>query len=352
MDPINETNPAMAQPPAEPVVALSAALGVEPSALTAALLEALDRLGVAVSVKEVASGRYLHVSPVFAAAFGRPAADFARLTDVDLMPAPQAAAVRGGEQSALVHGAPPNEQRLERDGLRRDFTVARAALIAPGAEAARHLLSVWVESTAQRQREHQLQQALAQLEQQQLAAQEQRHELLDQSLRDSATGLYHRVHFDDQLRREVDLSSREHREFALVAIALDPLRAAAAALGAPARLRVLQTLGTLLRGNTRAMDASCLLEESRFAVLLSGVGLATAHSRMEGLRRQCATQIVVLDGRDIGFSVSMGIASFPHTAHTEDKLLEAAQSALVEAQRRGGNQLALASIRFEPRGEN
>jgi diguanylate cyclase (GGDEF)-like protein len=155
------------------------------------------------------------------------------------------------------------------------------------------------------------------------------------------------MHFDDQLRREVDLSSREHREFALVSIALDPLADAVKALGDNGRTRVLEALGRLLRSNTRAMDASCRLDEDRFAVLLSGVGLATAHSRMEGLRRQCATQIVVLEGRDLGFTVSMGVASFPHTAHNEEELLQASDTALREAQKRGGNHVALASIRFE-----
>ena len=74
---------------------------------------------------------------------------------------------------------------------------------------------------------------------------------------------------------------------------------------------------------------------------------STAHSRMEGLRRQCATQIVVLDGRDLGFTVSMGVASFPHTAHTEDDLMRAAEQAMAEARKRGGNHVTLASIRFE-----
>jgi len=81
--------------------------------------------------------------------------------------------------------------------------------------------------------------------------------------------------------------------------------------------------------------------------LLSGVGLATAHSRMEGLRRQCATQIVALDGHDIGFTVSMGVASFPHTAHSQDELREACDQALSDARQRGGNHVTLASIRFE-----
>ena len=81
--------------------------------------------------------------------------------------------------------------------------------------------------------------------------------------------------------------------------------------------------------------------------LLSGVGLATAHSRMEGLRRQCATQIVVLDARDLRFTVSMGVASFPHTAHTQEEIFAACENALAEARRRGGNHVTLASIRFD-----
>jgi len=67
---------------------------------------------------------------------------------------------------------------------------------------------------------------------------------------------------------------------------------------------------------------------------------------MEGLRRQVATQIVVLDGQELGFTVAMGVASFPHTAHTQDEVVQACQAALAEARRRGGNNVALASIRF------
>ena len=91
------------------------------------------------------------------------------------------------------------------------------------------------------------------------------------------------------------------------------------------------------------------MDDNHFAVLLSGVGLATAHSRMEGLRRQCATQLVMLDGVELGFTVAMGVASFPHTAHGHEELVSACLAALAEAHRRGGNTVALASIRFEGR---
>ena len=44
--------------------------------------------------------------------------------------------------------------------------------------------------------------------------------------------------------------------------------------------------------------------------------------------------------------VSMGVASFPHTAQTQDELREACESAFSEARQRGGNRVTLASIEF------
>jgi diguanylate cyclase (GGDEF)-like protein len=209
-----------------------------------------------------------------------------------------------------------------------------------------HVACLWLDQTRERQREAQLKQALLQLEQLQRTNDLLRREAVDTALRDRATGLYTRGHFDDQLRREVDLSNREHREFALVMIALDPPSEAVRAVGEAAQNRVLESLGRLLRGNTRAMDASCRVRDDRFAVLLSGVGLATAHSRMEGLRRQCATQIVVLDGEELSFTVSMGVASYPHTADSQEELMSACERALTQAQDRGGNNVCLASIKL------
>lgn len=307
----------------------------------------VERQGAMLSVKDTGTGRYQHVNPAMTAWLGVSADEVLGHTDAELFDAPLATAFRAAEQTALAQpGGLTSEHRFEWRGSRHDFSVLRVAVDLKG--QGRRLVAIWTDQMPQRQREAQLRNALEQLEQQQRANEQLRRELKDQALRDVATGLYTRAHFEDQLRREVDLSTREHREFALVLIALDPPNERVRSLGAAARDRILEAIGRLLRGNTRAMDASCRLDEGRFAVLLSGVGLATAHSRMEGLRRQCATQIVVLDGQELSFTVAMGVASFPHTAMTQEELIGASDAALKEAQRRGGNHVTLASIRFDP----
>jgi diguanylate cyclase (GGDEF)-like protein len=309
----------------------------------------LRRDGDGLAVKDAASGTYIHADARLLDWLGCTPGDVIGHDDSALFDPAVVQLLRAADQAALAQagaGALTSEHKFEQRGVRREFSVLRQRLDGSGGRVL--LAAVWRDLGPQRRTEAQRAAAIEQLEQQQRDNEQLRREMQDHTLRDSETGLYNRAHFEDQLRREVDLSTREHREFALVSIEIDPLPADVVALGAAARMRVYEALGRLLRGNTRAMDASCRFDDTRFAVLLSGVGLATAHSRMEGLRRQCATQIVAHGGRDIGFTASMGVASFPHTAHTQEELRAACDLALADARQRGGNHVTLASIRFDP----
>jgi len=306
------------------------------------------RRGDLLAMKDGRSGRYVHVNEPMGAFLGRNPDDVIGLADADLFDATLATSLRAAEHTALAQAEPlASEHRFDWAGARREFAVLRIASEAD-ADGNRWLCSLWHDLASERQREAQLRGALEQIEQQQTANDLLRRELADQALRDPSSGLYTRPHFEDQMRREVDLSMREHREFAIVFIETDPPTDTVRALGEAGRNSVLQAMGRLLRSGTRAMDSSCRLDERRFAVLLSGVGLATAHARMESLRRKCASQIVVHEGADLGFSVSVGVASYPHTSQTQESLVTACEAALVEAQRRGGNQVTLAAIPFEP----
>ena len=315
--------------------------------LLARLLPALlAQRGELLAIKEVETARHVYVNAQMAAFMARSADAAVGRTDAEVFDATIATALRAAEQTALAQNEPlQSDHAFEWAGQRREFSVLRTLV---GTETPpRWLCSIWTDQRKARQRDAQLRTAHAQLEQQQQANEQLRRDLAGAAVRDPASGLNARAQFDDQLRREVDLSTREHREFALVFIEIDKPGEAVHALGEAAQARILEAMGRLLRGGTRAMDASCRMDERRFAVLLSGVGLATAHSRMEGLRRQCATQIVLLDGQEIGFTAAMGVASFPHTAQSREDLLTSCEAALAEARRRGGNHVTLASIRLD-----
>jgi diguanylate cyclase (GGDEF)-like protein len=338
--------PAAAAP--APVEATSAHWAALPRVLAQVAPAVLQCRGDLLAIKDVASQCYVHVNDAMAGFLRRPVTGILGRTDSEVFEPAFAAVLRAAENTALAQAVPRStEHGFEWVGVRREFAVLRLA-IAADAEGGPYLCSIWTDLAPERQREAQLRLALEQIEQQQLANEALRLELSDQALRDPVTGLYRSAHFEDQFRREVDLSTREHREFALVFLEIDKPGEKVQALGIWGERALLEAVGRLLRSGTRAMDASCHQGGRRFAVLLSGVGLATAHARMEGLRRQCATQIVVQGGQEFGFSMAMGVASFPHTADSHDALVSACADALAQAQRRGGNQLVLAAIRFEP----
>ncbi|MEX8517158.1 MAG: GGDEF domain-containing protein [Leptothrix sp. (in: b-proteobacteria)] len=314
---------------------------IEPLAFSDALLSLLQLSGALVALKTADSGRYLWANPAYAAFLGVEPERLRGATDLELLPLADATAVRAADQRAVgAAGAAAGEHRFERCGSKLDFRTVRLPLQGP--DGAMQVLALWWDDTQVRHDAAQLQHALQQIEQQQVAF-EKLHRQQAQGL-DRPTELFRNEQFEEHLRREVALSHREHREFALALMALDGFEALCQARGADAAHQVLETIGQLLRTNTRAMDVITRLSDDRYAVLLSGVGLATAHTRMEQLRRQCATHLVVHVGQSLGFEVSVGVASFPHTADTLDAISLAAERALTDAMRRGGNRVALASI--------
>ncbi|HEY6355161.1 MAG TPA: diguanylate cyclase, partial [Burkholderiaceae bacterium] len=228
--------------------------------------------GVMYGLKDASDGRYLAASESLAQFYGCPLDDVLGHNDTELLDPTLGAAMRAADQTALAHGRQlTSEHRFDWRDNKHDWEVLRLVTDLGGRRA---LACLWRDLAPQRLRESQLHAAIEQIEQHQIATQQLRREYGEQLMRDSATGLATRANFEDQFRREVDLSTREHREFAMVLLDLDHDSERVAALGSRAHDQVLEAMGRLLRGNTRAMDASCRLQGRRFAVLLSGVGLA------------------------------------------------------------------------------
>lgn len=317
---------------------------VASSDLASALLELSQTAGAMVSLKEAASGRYLWANDrwtAFVAEHARPGAPaWQGATDADLLPTELAAAMRVADQRAVQAGVPSaGEHRFERDGRKVELRVLRQGIGLAGGEMG--LLSLWWDDSPARREAEQLRLALGQVQRQQALI-----EQLTSQQRggDRPTELFRRDQFEEHLRREWALSMREHREFALVLLCIDQLPALVSQRGEGVTDLLSRAVAQTLRTSTRAMDVIAPVGSGRLAVLLSGVGLATAHTRMEQIRRHCVTQVVVQEGVAVPFTVSVGIASFPHTADTLETLSTAAERSLQQAQERGGNRVVLASI--------
>lgn len=309
------------------------------------LKEAVEHVRAGVFAKDL-HGRYLFVNQAAADVIGLPAAQIVGRRDVEIFPDELARRIALLDQGARTRRrAVESEESLPapgQPGQVREFFSVRVPVSQRGSDPLQPLCGVWIRVTELRRTQQELHEALAALQRPPGAAGAQRPE----PARDPLTGVYAREHFQGQVRREIEVSTRELREFALVLVEVDGFDALVAEHGEAVGERILQGIGLQLRASTRAMDAPCRLGRERFAVLLSGIGLAAAHVRMEAVRRQCEAQVLVHEGREVRFTVSVGVASFPHTTAEAQELLPAAERALQQARERGANAIALASIAF------
>lgn len=314
---------------------------------------ALAAGGQLLAVKDAGSGRYLALGPAVGTLFGLAPEAARGRTDAEIFGAALAASWRAADQAALDRGAPlVSDHDFEWQGRRRAFCVTRLAWQPAGAPAPL-LLSHWVDTGAARAQEEGLREALAQLEagRRELATL-RRQAGAGNALTDPVSGLPGAAPFQEQLRREFDLSLRETREMSLILLQVDRAASPREPLDAEALEEAAREMGAWLRASTRAMDATARLDAARYAVLVSGAGLAIAARRAEALRAsRVKAAPAMADAPAAGqeqappaFSLSLGVASFPLSADSPEQLVAAAQAALERARERGGDQVSLAAI--------
>ena len=149
--------------------------------------------------------------------------------------------------------------------------------------------------------------------------------------RDRLTGFSGRSTLVVDVVAAVEASLDADRPVSLVVLEVDNLDLGTAA-GTAIRDDLIRTVGAVLADTVRASDTAYRTGEGSFAVLLPGAPAAAAASLAERLRQIIARRFV-----ERGVTASFGVATCPDVAQDETALVEAAEAALYDAQRFGGN---------------
>jgi diguanylate cyclase (GGDEF)-like protein len=154
---------------------------------------------------------------------------------------------------------------------------------------------------------------------------------------DAATGLPNRALFRERVREASARARRTGRPYAVITIDLDRFSAVNAALGPAAGDEVLVSIGQRLAASMREGDVLARIDGDEFAVLAvdhgnTGAVVAFAQRLLEALRRP-----VVVGGRDVRVTASLGVALFPVDGDDPDALLTSAAAAVRAARETGGD---------------
>ena len=153
---------------------------------------------------------------------------------------------------------------------------------------------------------------------------------------DALTGLLNRRGFEERLAQELARTERHNETLALLSIDCDGLKRINDLDGHSVGDKALQQMATTIRAHRRVSDPSARLGGDEFVMILPGTTAAQAAEIAERIRSDVATELL---GSGHRLTASIGLAMFPDDATTADALLLAADSALYQAKRQGGDRL-------------
>ncbi|MBA2566601.1 MAG: diguanylate cyclase [Thermoleophilaceae bacterium] len=173
----------------------------------------------------------------------------------------------------------------------------------------------------------------------------------EEAVTDSLTGLYNRRHFDAALDGEIGRSRRFGGDVGLLMLDLDGFKPVNDEHGHAEGDRVLSELAALLRTLTRDVDHLARYGGDEIAVILPETDVEGAQLLAERVRAGVERLSLRPPGaaEPLPITASIGVAAFPESAEDRRALLRAADGALYQAKRRGGNRVMRADSTAVPR---
>ena len=143
------------------------------------------------------------------------------------------------------------------------------------------------------------------------------------AISDPLTGLANYRHLIDVLESEIERSGRTDREFSVLLLDLDGLKSINDRFGHLVGSRALRRLAEVLRVHSRAVDTPARYGGDEFALVMPETGPQAARHVAGRIRERLASQT-----EQPKITVSVGVAVYPSSGATAERLLMAADEAL------------------------
>ena len=173
------------------------------------------------------------------------------------------------------------------------------------------------------------------------AVAERTRELAHQYRHDVLTGLPNRLLFSEILEREIVSAERNHGQLAVLFVDLDRFKQVNDTWGHMVGDALLQKVGERLGRASLSTETVARMGGDEFIILVTGIrDKDAAETRGQELLR-IMDQPVVIDGKEMFPTASMGIAVYPADAQDTAGLMAAADTAMYRAKGAGKNQVQL-----------
>lgn len=166
--------------------------------------------------------------------------------------------------------------------------------------------------------------------------------LLERATTDALTGLFNRGAFAATFQDEFARSRLMETDLSLVMIDIDHFKTVNDTYGHAGGDEALRLLGKELRARFRVSDVPARIGGEEFAVLLPATPAEAAFAVAEKFRTCIAEQEILFEGRLIRLTLSLGVASAPHSFSDHEAMMKAADRALYASKSGGRNRTTAA----------
>lgn len=160
------------------------------------------------------------------------------------------------------------------------------------------------------------------------------------SVTDGLTQLFNHRHFQDELARAFENSTRYERPLSLAIIDLDFFKKVNDTYGHATGDVVLKHVSAIFKESSRTSDVAARYGGEEFAVMMPETTLEDAISFAEKIRTRIEAEPVPTDQGPVPVTVSIGVSTVPHPRIQHPKqLIEDADKSLYRAKKNGRNQV-------------
>ncbi|MDD5426499.1 MAG: GGDEF domain-containing protein [candidate division Zixibacteria bacterium] len=165
----------------------------------------------------------------------------------------------------------------------------------------------------------------------------------EMSYTDSLTGLANQRYFNKRLNEEIGRAKRYQRSLALIIFDMDDLKKINDSFGHLAGDTILKRLGQILKSSIRAIDIIARYGGDEFCVIMPEADKATCKRFMNRLQVKISASKFKINEfkEELSCTISLGGAIFPDHADDAEKLIFAADMALLKAKDSGRNKFLL-----------
>lgn len=166
-----------------------------------------------------------------------------------------------------------------------------------------------------------------------------------EALHDPLTALFNRRYLGQALEREFSRAARSGETVSVIMGDIDHFKKINDTFGHDCGDRVLQSIARQLNTHSRRGDIACRYGGEEFTLLLPNAALDIACERADRLREAIRDLSLSSNGQTIGrVTMSFGVATFPQHGDTPEKVLKAADDALMRAKTTGRDRVVSAGL--------